>query len=60
MKRKIIVFVDDNVGYKIKLKWGWKKMWKTLPEDEQRELDKVFNKMYLRYCKLLHDQLNSK
>ena len=59
MRRKIMVFVDDD-GYKVKMKWLWKKMWLRLTEGDQEELDKVFNKMYNRYCEIGREQNKKK
>lgn len=55
MRKKIIVYVSDKDGYKIKLKWFWKRLWKVLTEEEQEKLNSVFDEMYKNYCKYLQE-----
>lgn len=56
MKRKLVLFVDDEGGYKMKIQKFWKKMWVTLSDDEQKELDGVFDRIYHRYCDSLKNK----
>ena len=56
MRHKIIVFVDDKEGYKVKLKWLWKRMWLKLSEEEKDALDSAFDMIYKGYCRSIKEE----